>query len=350
MAQVAREAVLDADEGRFADRIRWEQSCFFQENGYLILPAFFSPAEVAAFRTHLDALWDSRRAGSPFVMDCYLGTARQKRDYFRNADEDVRAEPYKLNDLHLDDPVVQHTCLDSRLVAVLENLLGARPVVINTLLMEYGSQQSAHFDTFYMPSRTPNLMAASWIGMEATNDDNGPLFFYPRSHLIPPRHFSHGEIWLPDAEVPDAMAHAARIVEQYGLREHTFYAHPGDVLIWHAQLLHGGKPIKRPGSTRLSLVTHYHTMIDVADPANRIDLGDGRLILKRPHCDVLDAAMRAKLEDFMAGLKIADEHRSGVPQTFDPIAYLVRNRDVREARIDPYAHYCIFGRSEGRAW
>jgi len=29
------------------------------------------------------------------------------------------------------------------------------------------------------------------------------------------------------------------------------------VLIWHANLLHGGSPILRPGATRRSMVCHY---------------------------------------------------------------------------------------------
>jgi ectoine hydroxylase-related dioxygenase (phytanoyl-CoA dioxygenase family) len=333
-----------------AERLSPAQRRFFEDNGYLILRGLFTSAQVAAFRENLDALWAMRRDGSPYVIDSYIATPRQQRGYFRDVPDDARALPYKLNDLHLGDPVVQRTCLDPGLVAALGDLLGAPPVAINTLLLEHGSQQPAHFDTFYMPSRSPNLMAASWIALEAATDANGPLFYYPGSHRIPPYRFSHGELWAIDAEVPAAMAHIQRIIAEYRLREERLFAEPGDVLIWHAQLLHGGKPITRPGATRLSLVTHYHTTIDVSDPASRIDLGDGRLVLDKPHPYVLDASTRAELGRFLDTLGTTDADRAAVPAGFDPVAYLMRNKDVLAARVDPYKHYDRFGRREGRAW
>jgi ectoine hydroxylase len=36
-----------------------------------------------------------------------------------------------------------------------------------------------------------------------------------------------------------------------------FLPRKGDVLIWHANLLHGGRAIAAPGATRRSLVAHY---------------------------------------------------------------------------------------------
>jgi phytanoyl-CoA hydroxylase len=36
-----------------------------------------------------------------------------------------------------------------------------------------------------------------------------------------------------------------------------FSAKKGDVLLWHAELPHGGGEINKPGRTRRSLVTHY---------------------------------------------------------------------------------------------
>jgi ectoine hydroxylase-related dioxygenase (phytanoyl-CoA dioxygenase family) len=62
----------------------------------------------------------------------------------------------------------------------------------------------------------------------------------------------------------------------------NFFAEPGDVPIWHAQLLHGGRPINDPRQTRLSLVTHYWTTHDYPREENRIDLGDGRLLCASP--------------------------------------------------------------------
>jgi len=38
----------------------------------------------------------------------------------------------------------------------------------------------------------------------------------------------------------------------------TFLAKKGDILIWHANLLHGGSPITNVALTRKSMVAHYY--------------------------------------------------------------------------------------------
>ncbi len=48
------------------------------------------------------------------------------------------------------------------------------------------------------------------------------------------------------------------LIEQHGLRQQLFLARRGDLLIWHANLLHGGSAIARPGATRRSFVCHYY--------------------------------------------------------------------------------------------
>jgi hypothetical protein len=48
----------------------------------------------------------------------------------------------------------------------------------------------------------------------------------------------------------------ARCVER-ALEQRLFRPRRGDVLLWHADLAHGGSPIVTPGLTRKSLVTHY---------------------------------------------------------------------------------------------
>jgi hypothetical protein len=37
----------------------------------------------------------------------------------------------------------------------------------------------------------------------------------------------------------------------------SFLGKKGDVLIWHADLAHGGAPITKPGRSRRSLVAHF---------------------------------------------------------------------------------------------
>ena len=45
--------------------------------------------------------------------------------------------------------------------------------------------------------------------------------------------------------------------EEVGSEKITFEAKKGDALIWSSKLIHGGSPVRKPGSTRWSQVTHY---------------------------------------------------------------------------------------------
>jgi ectoine hydroxylase-related dioxygenase (phytanoyl-CoA dioxygenase family) len=45
--------------------------------------------------------------------------------------------------------------------------------------------------------------------------------------------------------------------EERGLKTEKFMAKKGDVLIWHADLMHGGARIQDPRQTRKSLVAHF---------------------------------------------------------------------------------------------
>ncbi len=50
----------------------------------------------------------------------------------------------------------------------------------------------------------------------------------------------------------------ARQIETAQLEKKIFLARKGDVLIWHANLIHGGMPVTRPELTRKSMVIHYY--------------------------------------------------------------------------------------------
>jgi phytanoyl-CoA hydroxylase len=331
--------------------LRPEQQHFFDDNGYLILQGLLDQSRVAALKAHIDVLWNERAAGSPFVIDAYIGTVgAYERTYFREVDDSARDLTYKLNDTHLNDRLIQETAADPQLMSILAALLGSPPLVCNTLLFEYGSQQNAHFDTFYMPSKTPNMMAASWIAIDEVTEDNGPLFYYPKSHLIPPFRFANGGLAANDAEAPAADAHIAKIIRDHGLEKATFYPKPGDVLIWHAQLLHGGSVINDPRQTRASLVTHYWTLRDYPDDADRIAVGNGYHLLRKPHQNAISQANKPMIEAFVRNLAISAEDRAMAPAGFDPRRYLLKNIDVFEARVDPYTHYRQHGRHEGRSW
>ena len=46
-------------------------------------------------------------------------------------------------------------------------------------------------------------------------------------------------------------------VKEAGIEKVPFIAKKGDVLVWHANLLHGGSEVRNADLTRKSLVVHY---------------------------------------------------------------------------------------------
>jgi ectoine hydroxylase-related dioxygenase (phytanoyl-CoA dioxygenase family) len=327
------------------------QRAFFEENGYLILKGMFDAAAVAALRERLDTLWRDRAGLGDVAIDAYFNLPNTGRMFFRKVGDEVRAAPYKILDLHLVDDMIRDACAHPGIVAAVKGLLGATPLVCNSLFFEWGSQQEAHFDTFFMPSNTPNMMAASWIALDQVTETNGPLYYYPKSHLIPPYMFSHGKINAIFSELKTGAAeHIERIIAEHGLKKAFFMPEPGDVLIWHAQLLHGGSAIENPRERRRSLVTHYWTEVDFPDEGQRIDLGDGRWLLNKPHQYVVDDDVLAEVDAFLATVNASDDERAAVPPSFDARLYLARNQDVLRAGESPWRHYVNHGLREGRIW
>ena len=328
-----------------------DQKRFFDTNGYLVLPGVFSAEIIDRYKAHLDELWEYRSQQRDVAIDLYFNLPEEARSYFSKAPIEARSHPYKILDLHLVDPAVQDACTEVHVVGAIRSLLGANPLVCNSLIFEWGSQQYPHFDTFFMPSATKDMMAASWIALDRVTETNGPLYYYPKSHLIEPYRFSHGKINAIFSEVKTGGAeHINKIVEQHGLEKELFMPEPGDVLIWHAQLLHGGSPIVNPSEKRRSIVTHYWTELDYPDAEQRIDLGEGRWLLKKPHQFVVDEDVLRTIDAFLATTTVSAEMLAKVPEVFDPRLYLARNQDILAAGENPWQHYINHGRREGRIW
>ena len=238
----------------------------WDDSGFLVLEGFYSAAEADELKELIESSWTDRANYSDKVtIDRDIGTEDERRISFADADLAIRKTPHKLNDLYLESDRLREYQLGDRLRDVLSPMMGGTPMICNSLCFEYGSQQSDHFDTYFMPPLTRNRMVASWIAMEDVQLDAGPVRYYPGSHKILPYRFSHGRYNLKLDERPQCDEYVEHQLKERGLDPVLFSAKKGDVLIWHAHLLHGGTPINNPGLTRKSLVTHYFCCEDWDD-------------------------------------------------------------------------------------
>lgn len=257
-----------------------EQRAGWEANGYLALPGFFPPEQADRVNAVVEGLF--RRPPGWLVVDNTATGVRSRLADVPAADRSPRM--FKLNDLYLEEPVVRELALDPRVRAALGGLLGAPPVLCNSLTFEKGSQQPEHIDSLYMTPRTAGHLAATWIALEDAHPDAGQLFYYPGSHRIPLYTFADGTHHAFDAEMPKWHEYIRGQLAERGLRRETFAAKKGDLFIWSANLVHGGSLIADPARTRKSLVCHYYTHADsLALGYECVPEGADGYWVRRPH-------------------------------------------------------------------
>jgi ectoine hydroxylase-related dioxygenase (phytanoyl-CoA dioxygenase family) len=119
-----------------------------------------------------------------------------------------------------------------------------------------------HQDTAYVVVSSPLQLSAAWIALEDVQPGSGELMYYRGSHRLPEYLFSgEHKHWSPERDGPEQHAEWARLLnenaERLGMERQTFLARKGDVLIWSADLAHGGSPVTDASLTRRSLVGHF---------------------------------------------------------------------------------------------
>ena len=106
-------------------------------------------------------------------------------------------------------------------------------------------------------------LIAVWIALEDTNENNGPLFYYPGSHRLPyllnnDYNEKSTALKLGNNNYTDYENAVEEIIQKNQFEKKVFFAKKGDIFIWHANLLHGGLNITDHSLTRKSMVIHYY--------------------------------------------------------------------------------------------
>ncbi len=172
----------------------------------------------------------------------------------------VGESPARHQDLWKKYPTVRALACQPQLIAVLEMLYGREPIPFQTLNFKFGTQQRAHSDTIHFSSVPVRFMCGVWVALEDTTAQNGPLFYYPRSHRQ--EEFNYFDIGIEAeenyAEYPRYEDFIEEFMEAKGYQRQEIHMKKGDVLIWSSNLIHGGMPITGGNLSRWSQVTHYY--------------------------------------------------------------------------------------------
>ncbi len=152
---------------------------------------------------------------------------------------------------------VRELAVMPRVLDLLRSMYDREPVPFQTLNFEYGTQQRAHSDTVHFSSLPGRYMCGVWVALEDVDAGNGPLFYHPGSHRLPDPFFQRFGLPAGLGSYEGYETAQEALLAAHGLEPIEFHAKAGDILIWSANLVHGGKPIIEDGRTRWSQVTHY---------------------------------------------------------------------------------------------
>lgn len=230
-----------------------EQS-FWRENGYLVVPGL--------------------------IPDDLIDRYCEIRRHVAHAEGWHSPTPY------MEVPQIRDLALYQPLCDKLEQLLG-EPVGLHLNLTGWVStERDWHQDDYLNPPEVNGHYVAVWMALDNIASDCGPFEFVPGSHRWPIIRQSKVLDLLghPDATDPYWPAESERVltpffedqIKRRGVPVERFLGNRGDVLIWHARLLHRGSLPLRPSAERRALISHYSALTRRSDmPVKRRHPGGG---------------------------------------------------------------------------
>lgn len=168
----------------------------------------------------------------------------------------------KLNQAAKHSELIKSVGLDKRLTQILDYLLQGQAKLFHSINFIKGSEQDAHSDSIHMTTFPKGGLLGVWIALEDTDAHNGPLYYYPGSHTLPyylnKDYDNEGtRFFIGNKDYSEYEKMMREKLGELNLPKKVFHAKKGDVLIWHANLIHGGEPQTDPNRTRKSMVFHY---------------------------------------------------------------------------------------------
>lgn len=239
------------------------------DNGYVILPKFFTDEELEPY-INARTKW---ALPSGYWGDC----------------------PY------LYVPTLRKLVTAHKLSDILDELIGEPMGVHLNLTSWVSTNRGWHQDDYLNPPNVNCWHLAVCIALDDIHRDSGPFEYVPGSHKWPLMRQDKVKAMLKpeQAESPMWSVYAEALLdtacEQYiheqGAKPKKFMAKKGDVLIWHARLMHRDSKARCPRKLRKAVISHYSSIYKRADfMANgwfiKRDEGNGPYFYSSNHADM----------------------------------------------------------------
>ena len=208
----------------------------FENQGYAIIKKYLDESTVDSINTEIDTL------------------LRQKLVDFKHGKKIMFA-------IHK-SKLLKELGSDQGLLELLSSMLQENVKLFQSINFMEGSEQHTHSDSIHMTTFPLGGLLGVWIALEDINLDNGPLHYYPGSHKLPyylnEDYNNEGNFFLlGKKDYSDYEKMIEEKIEENSIKKVVFTAKKGDVIIWHANLFHGGEPHLDKTKTRKSMVFHY---------------------------------------------------------------------------------------------
>jgi phytanoyl-CoA hydroxylase len=248
------------------------------KDGYVVLKQAIPEDLIDAVTSDLDRAYSGGMPNARF--ECHkIATG------LVNWQPEIAQHAAKVIDMHHFSPAAREMMFADQICDFLGLIFESKAFASQSLGFIRGSGQEGHQDSAYVPYTIPRQFAATWVALEDVTLGAGELFYYPGSHRF--ADFLYGGQYKSMVEAErcgysvdraEVERHVAKLRERakyLGLNKRVLEAKKGDVLVWHADLVHGGNPVSAD-ITRKSFVTHYcpkrtsplfseHMSIDIYD-------------------------------------------------------------------------------------
>ena len=149
------------------------------------------------------------------------------------------------------------------------------------------TERNWHQDGYLNPDHVTDHYLAVWVALDDIHPDSGPFEFAPGSHRLPKITHDRMLASLTEKEQASPMWPKyseriltplfERLIVKAGMSVATYTPKRGDVLFWHARLLHRGSMANVPGMERRALIAHYSGIHHRPDMPPAVPYGDGYL-------------------------------------------------------------------------
>lgn len=222
-----------------------KQKRHFWNEGFLVFKTSLTDFFFDELKKYLEPVWENKCPPKGILN-------------YEIQQENLKNGSNRLQDLWEVVPEVCEIATNIFTLNLLQSLFEDHPRPFQTLNFPVGTQQAVHSDALHFNSKPFGKMCGVWIALENIEYNSGPLFYYPKSHLLPElseeilgftpiseNYLKVIEYWEQQIEI-----------NQY--RRKLALLKKGEGIIWHGNLLHGGMPRNDLAVSRHSQVTHYY--------------------------------------------------------------------------------------------